>query len=237
MPVRIAICDDCMEDIMSVKKYLEGQAVSIYFDADSLLSDVEGKKKRYDLYLLDIFMEGTVDGIRMAERLRRVQEDAFICFVSTSSDFYREAYDLYAVQYLIKPVQEESIKKLLKRVQKELVRVSGDKEKSFVYSRWGKSGAIPYGKIRYITSRGHTIFVHCTDGKIQESRGKLNDLEQRLYGNTFMRCHQSFIVNVYHMESLNGSELTVGGERVPISRRYSAEVRKRYQEMLFERVD
>lgn len=237
MSMRIAICDDCMKDAQSIKKYLDGQEVGIYFNAESLLSDVEDKRKWYDLYLLDIYMENSINGIELAERLRKVQEEAFICFVSTSDDFYREAYDLYAVQYLIKPVQEESVKKLLGRVQKEIARLSENKERSFIYSRWGKSGLIPYGKIRYISSSGHTLFVYCTDGKVQESTGKLNDLEQQLCGDTFLRCHQSFIVNVYHVEGLNGSELTVGGEQVPVSRRYYAAVKKRYQEMLFEGVD
>lgn len=235
--MRIAVCDDCMEDALFLKKYLGGNEVSIYSNTESLLTDIEDNKKLHDLYLLDIFMEESMDGIKLAERLRRIQEDALICFVSTSDDFYREAYDLYAVQYLIKPVQEESVKQLLQKVQKNLDRSSGGKEKSLIYSWWGEKGMIPYGKIRYISSRGHTLSIYCTDGKIQESTGKLNDLEQQICGDAFLRCHQSFIVNIHYAESLRGSELTVAGERIPVSRRYYAEVKKRYQKMLFEEVD
>lgn len=235
--MRIAVCDDCMEDALSLKKYLGGQDVSIYSDAESLLKDIEDKKKQYDLYLLDIFMEESMNGIKLAEKLRSVQEDVFICFISTSDDFYREAYDLYAVQYLIKPVREESVKKLLWKVQKSLARRLDDKEKNLIYSWWGKRGAIPYGKIRYISSSGHTLSIYCTDGKVQESTGKLNDLERQICGDTFQRCHQSFIVNIYQVKGMNGSELTIAGEQVPVSRRYYAEVKKRYQEMLFEGVD
>lgn len=235
--MRIAVCDDCMEDALSLKKYLGGQDVSIYSDAESLLRDIEDKKKQYDLYLLDIFMEESMNGIKLAEKLRSAQEDVFICFISTSDDFYREAYDLYAVQYLIKPVREESVKKLLWKVQKSLARRLDDKEKNLIYSWWGKRGAIPYGKIRYISSSGHTLSIYCTDGKVQESTGKLNDLERQICGDTFQRCHQSFIVNIYQVEGMNGSELTIAGEQVPVSRRYYAEVKKRYQEMLFEGVD
>ncbi len=232
--MRIAVCDDCMEDALILKKFLEGHEVSVYSDADSLLADVENKKIQYDLYLLDIFMEESMNGIELAGRLRKVQEEAVICFISSSDDFYREAYDLYAVQYLIKPVQEESLKKLLGKVQKTLAR---DSEKKFIYLWWGKNGAIPYGKIHYISSRGHTLSIYCTDGKIQESVGKLNDLENQVCGNTFMRCHQSFIVNMYHVEGLSGTDLTVAGEQIPVSRRYYADVKKRYQEILFEEVD
>lgn len=235
--MRIAVCDDCTEDALNLKKYLAGHEVSVYSDAESLLTDVEGNNRQFDLYLLDIFMEGSMNGIELAGRLRRGQEEAMLCFVSTSDDFYREAYDLYAVQYLIKPVEEESINKLLKKAQANLARYSDSREKILAYSWWGKSGVIPYGKIRYIGTRGHTLAICCTDGRVQESTGKLNNLEQQICGDTFLRCHQSFIVNIYHVEGMSGSELTVAGERIPVSRRYYAEVRKRYQQILFEGVD
>lgn len=238
--MRIAVCDDCMEDALTLKKYLDGQEVSIYSDAESFLADIESEKKQYDLYLMDIYMNDFMNGIELVERLRKVQEEAVVCFVSASNDFYREAYDLYAIQYLIKPVQEESVQKLLRKVQKSLKRgdmPSGGNEKKMIYSRWGKTGAIPYGKIRYVSSRGHTLFIYCTDGQIQESTGKLNDLEHQVCGDIFLRCHQSFIVNMYHVEGLSGTELTVAGEQIPVSRRYYAEVKKRYFEILFEEME
>jgi len=223
-----------MEDALSLKKLLEGHEVSMYSGAEYLLADIENKKIQYDLYLLDIFMEESMNGIELAGMLRKKQEEAVICFISSSDDFYREAYDLYAIQYLIKPIKEESLNKLLRKVQKMDVR---DNEKKLIYSWWGKNGVIPYGKIRYISSRGHTLSIYCTDGKVQESKGKLNELEHQVCGDTFMRCHQSFIVNMYHVEGLSGSDLTVAGEQIPVSRRYYAEVKKRYQEILFEEVD
>lgn len=232
--MQIAVCDDCMEDVLSLKKLLEGHKVSVYSDADSLLADIDNRMIQYDLYLLDIFIEESMNGLELAGRLRKVQEEAVICFISTSDDFYREAYDLYAVQYLIKPVQEESLKNLLRKVQKILER---EGEKKLIYSWWGKNGLIPYGKIRYISSRGHTLYIYCTNGKIQESIGKLNDLEHQVCDDIFIRCHQSFIVNIYHVEGLNGTNLIVAGEEIPVSRRYYDKVRKRYREILFEEVE
>lgn len=238
--MRIAVCDDCIKDALSVKKYLDGQDVSIYSSGESLLEDVEEKNKRYNLYLLDIFMEESMSGIELAERLRKIQEDAMICFISTSDDFYREAYDLYAVQYLIKPVREENVRRLIDKIKKYLDRenrLSGGREKKLIYSWWGKNGAIPYGKIRYISSKGHTLTIYCTDGQTQESKGKLNDLEKQVCGETLMRCHQSFIVNMRYVEGLTGMNLSVLGEQIPVSRRYYAEIKKRYQELLFEEME
>lgn len=232
--MRIAVCDDCAEDALALRKRLIGNEVSVYYSAESLLADAEGKKIQHDLYLLDIFLKDSMDGIELARRLRNLREGAVICFISSSNDFYREAYDLYAVQYLLKPVQEEALNKLLSKVRRFL---NSNGEKKLVYSWWGRTGTIPYGRIRYISSRGHTLSICCTDGSVQESTGKLSDLELRVCGDQLMRCHQSFIVNMYYVERFNGTDLMVAGEWIPVSRRYYDSVRKRYREILFEEVE
>ena len=232
--MRIAVCDDSRQDACAIRDLLGGQKVKLYSDAKSLLADVGQGGVHYDLYLLDIFMENSMSGLELARELRAMDETAALCFVSTSDDFYREAYDLYAIQYLIKPVNGEAMRRLLDKVEQIYLK---DVEKMLPYSWRRASGTIPYGKILYISSREHVLFICCTDGRVQESTGKLNDLEQQICGDTFLRCHQSFIVNIYHVEGMSGSDLTVAGERIPVSRRYYAEVRKRYQQMLFEGVD
>lgn len=70
-----------------------------------------------------------------------------------------------------------------------------------------------------------------------ENTGKLNDLEHQVCDDILIRCHQSFIVNIYHVEGLNGTNLIVAGEEIPVSRRYYDKVRKRYREILFEEVE
>ncbi len=232
--MKIAVCDDCMRDALSVKRFLGGHEARVYSDVDSLLADVKNKKMQYDLYLLDIYMEGPVNGIELAKMLVREQEEAVICFISTSNDFYREAYDLYAVQYLLKPVREEDVKQLLERVSKNLVR---NREKKLFFQSRGQTGSIPYSRILYISSREHTLSICCTGGIVQECKGRLNELAMQVCGEIFMRCHQSFLVNMYHVDSLSGADLIVAGQRIPVSRRYYTEVKKRYQEILLEEVD
>lgn len=223
-----------MEDTLVLKHFLGGHSVSVYSDTCSLLDDINNKKIRFDLYLLDIFMEESMNGIELAKELRRIQEEAAICFISSSNDFYREAYDLYAVQYLLKPVAEADVRKLLDKVSKSLTR---KKEPKLSFQSRGQTGSIPYGKIRYISSREHTISIFTTDGAVWEYKGRLSELAARVCGDIFMRCHQSFIVNMYHVENLSGTDLMVEGERIPVSRRYYTGVKKRYLEILFEEVD
>ncbi len=232
--MKIAICDDCYEDALTLNDFLEGQETKIYSSSDSLMEDVEHRGQQYDLYLLDIFMGDTTDGLELARKLRIRDREAAICFISSSDGFYREAYDLYAVQYLLKPVREKDVEALLDRVSHNISR---NKDQSLRFKFRGQAGAIAYGNILYISSREHTLLIQCRDGTVQRCMGKLSEMEQQVDGNIFQRCHQSFLVNMYQVDSLNGSDLMVAGYSIPISRRYYPEVRRRYREILFEEVE
>lgn len=234
--MRIAVCDDDRQDACAVCELLGGQEVKWYDNAGSMLADVKQKRIRYDLYLLDIFMEDSMNGLELARELRRIDEEAVLCFVSTSSDFYRDAYDLYALQYLIKPVKADDLRRLLEKVEKNSLRQG---EKMLQYSWRREQGVIPYGDVLYISSMKHVLSIWCTDGSVQESAGKLDDLERQICGDAFLRCHQSFIVNMNHVRAFSGTELTLAkdGQKVPVSRRYRTEVKTRFEELLFEGVE
>ncbi len=232
--IRIAICDDDEKDALHLSSCVDDQETRIYYGTDSLLKDLEENGIHYDLYLLDIYIDDSMNGIELAKRIRTIDREAIICFISSSDAFYREAYDLYAVQYLLKPVEPEALKQLLERVS---LSISRNREMHLAFKWRGQTGTIPYSKILFISSREHTMYIQCEDGTVQECRGKLNEMEQQVQGNVFLRCHQSFLVNMYQVDRLNGNELMVSGHCIPISRRYYANVRNRYQEILFEEVD
>ncbi len=232
--MRIAICDDCREDALYLQSLLGGMHMTVLYEsARELLADVRDARISYDLYLLDIYLD-SMDGIRLAKQIRLVDEYGAVCFVSSSDAFYREAYDLYAVQYLLKPVEPETLRQLLERVSRHVAK---NKELS-LHFRWrGQLGAIPYNRILFVSSRAHTLSIYCRDGYIQSCTGRLDEIAERVAGDTFCRCHQSYLVNMYYVDNLDGNDMTLAGYHIPISRRYAAEVKKRYREILFEEMD
>lgn len=230
--MRIAICDDCAADAEELKSRLTGHAAVVYTDAESLLTDVESRSFCYDLYLLDIYITESADGIELAKRIRARQEDVAICFITTSNDFYREAYNLYVLQYLIKPVRDEELQRLLDRVMDTVLR----KDRSLTVRSRKQTICIPYNTILYMSSREHTVSICCEDGAVHECSGRLTEMEQELQGGVFLRCHQSFLVNMYHVDSMSGTQLMIAGHQIPVSRRYYADVRARYHEIMFEEV-
>ena len=99
--MQIALCDDQAEDLKQLTYLIGTQHFTTAFSSgEALLVSMEEFHERYDLYLLDIFMEG-ISGLELARQIRRLDPDALLCFVSTSDDFYREAYNLYIFQYLL----------------------------------------------------------------------------------------------------------------------------------------
>ncbi len=231
--MRIAICDDQKEDGMRLAQHLSEHDLTLFTDAKALLAAIQTGSDGYDLYLLDIYM-GELNGIALAKELRAHFEDAAICFVSSSDAFYREAYDIMDVNYLLKPVQKGQMDKLLARVMrgKEKKRMQ-----SFSYKWNGMPESVPYSNILYVASNGHNVSIYCKDGEVRPCKAKLSDIETQLDPQVFMRCHQSFLMNLYHVDHMDGNELIVGQSRVPISRRYYAEFKKRYLSILFEEVE
>ena len=227
--MHIAICDDNRADAQRLVSMLAGShTASLFPSGEALLMEIDDRMK-YDLYLLDIYMDG-MDGITLARKIRALDRDALLCFITTSEDFYRESYDLYAFQYLIKPVEQKDFTELLFRASERLTR---DRERCVNLSWRGKTKAIPCGHILFLASRGHTLYIQCKDGHIEQCNGRLDELSGQLDNAVFARCHQSYIVNLYNVEALNGDDFLCGEYRVPISRRYAG-VKDRYRALLFE---
>lgn len=233
--MQIAICEDNEKDARRLMQMIGmSHSMEIYTSGEALLLDMEELSARYDLYLLDIFLGNGENGICLANSIRGMDAESLICFVSTSDDFYRQAYDLYAFQYLLKPVEKQDVQKLL---QKAEGMISKNKGRAVTFVRYGKPYAIPYGKILYIASRGHTLLYKCKDGSEYCSNGKLNEAAEDLDPEVFFRCHQSFIVNLYNVDDMQQTVFLCGGEEIPISRPYYQQAKERYRKMLFEEFD
>ncbi len=231
--MRIAICDDCKEDATYLAGLLSDHKCFTYTAPRQLLLAAEYVSDGFDLYLLDICM-GNDSGITLADKIRQKYEDAPICFVSSSEDYYREAYDLMDVNYLLKPVSEQALSKLLERVRRNQAM---DKSKRFSFKYGSSAVTVPYSSILFLSSSGHTVSLVGKDGREWTFKAKLSDVEAQLDADIFVRCHQSFLVNIYHLDHVDGNDLVIGDHRIPISRRYYADLRKRYLAMLFEEVE
>jgi len=111
MSVKIAICDDSAEDIEKLSKVLLNYDhtfnIISYSDGALLMDALLEDEFAVDILFLDIFMPG-LDGIQTAQQIRALRKDLLIIFITTSRDFYPQAYEVFAFNYIVKPFNRSS---------------------------------------------------------------------------------------------------------------------------------
>ena len=232
MTLKIAVCDDVFDDsqrLISLIKAKDSFCECVtYKSGEELLWDFENRV-HFDIIFLDIFM-GAMNGIEVARHIRKVDRDTLLIFVSSSNDFYPDSYDLYAFNYLIKPV---SVDKLNEVYHRALERISKDAQQAVRISFNNNLHTIRYSQLLYLSSEQHVINFFLKNGEILKSYGKLDDFVAQLPVEVFMRCHKSYIVNLKHVTDMTSSEFVLGGIKVPISRNYSEQARVKYHTLMF----
>lgn len=230
--IYIAVCDDNKDDLRGLRDALcqtkQSCSITEYKDAETLLEEVETGCRQFDLFFLDIYLPG-LNGIEAAHRIRVVNEDAVLIFLTTSEEFYREAFDVYAFHYLLKPVKcgelKEVMEKAVARIDKTEIKLS--------ITYHGQSMLLKQANIAYISSAGHYLHFHMKDGQEYTSYGKLDDAEEQLESDLFVRSHKSFMVNLLHIDKLAKEGFYIGNTLVPISRSYAASAKERCYRWLF----
>lgn len=201
----------------------------------------------YDLVLLDIRMPGGT-GLDVAAELRRSAHRPKVIFTTAYPDHAVEAFDLEAVDYLVKPFDADRLRRALERAlaatsdEGEPPQPGGEPATS-VASSPETLGRIPVqqGERTVLVDQSSIIYASAARGysylQLATERVlvslSLNELERRLRGN-FFRAHRSYLVNIDHIRELvpdfKGSLVLVMGDhqhsKVEVSRRQARELRR-----------
>lgn len=230
--IHIAICEDKDEDLAHIRGLLCQIKIlcdlTEYTSAESLLFDIETNQKRFDIYFLDIYLPGQ-NGVDAARHIRAADENAVLIFLTGSEEFYREAFSLYALNYLIKPVSLDDLTHVL---QKALSQIAAPEEMLQISFR-GQNTILRQADIKYISSSNHVLCFHMKDGQEHTSYGRLDEPETQLASEMFVRCHKSFIVNLLYVNRLAREGFYIDDTLIPISRTHAANAKESYHRRLF----
>ncbi|MEA5020178.1 MAG: LytTR family DNA-binding domain-containing protein [Gordonibacter sp.] len=228
--MKIAICDDMSSQREALRKVLSAWAFSrnvsfdIYefTDGSDILEQSTVVLRTFDLIFLDIYM-GQTNGIDTARALRERGVESSLVFLTASSDFAIEGYEVSALSYLVKPVRLEAFNAMMARFLQQYRPKSlflGDR--LFVID-----------DIVYAESNLKIVSFHFKDGAVAHVREKLDVVESRLTERSFLRCHKSYIVNMNYVARVKGgSFITTLEEIVPMRQKDAADLRKTYFEYL-----
>lgn len=233
MPVKIAICDDTPGDIelLSGVLYTYDHSFEIitYTNGETLIDDFLESKPSIDILFLDIYMPG-IDGVKTAQKIRSERKDIKIIFISTSNEHYPQAYEVFAFNYILKPLDRERLYYVLDRAIDEIRREHSQKirfsYKSTVYS-------VDCHDILYIESRDKLLLFHLKDGRALQCYGKLDAIAKELPEQSFIRCHQSFIVNITYITEMGENHFRIGQVVISISKKHLKPAKDQYYSFLF----
>ncbi len=236
MPIKIAICDDIAEDIEQLSAalcaYDSSFEIITYTSGETLISEFLDSNPTVDILFLDIFMPG-IDGLATAQKIRAQRKDIKIIFISSSKEYYPQAYEVFAFNYILKPLDRERLYCVLDCAINEIGRECRHKirfsYKSTVYS-------VDCRDILYIESRDKLILFHLAGKNTLQCYGKLDEFIQELQEQSFIRCHQSFIVNTSYITEMGENNFRVGQIMIGISKKYLKSAKDRYYAYLFSQM-
>ncbi len=224
MNYQIAICDD--EPIICnllkelVKKWAKKNNIKVkiqtFSSAESFLFTYE-EDKGFDILLLDIEMSG-MNGVDLAQIIREQNKSIQIVFITGYMDYISQGYDVEALNYLLKPVNEE---KLFEVLDKAIERISVSEKVIYIESN-GEMIQLPLHSILYAEVDRNYITIHTLEGKYTRKQ-TLTDLEDEL-DEGFFRVGRSFLINLMYIKRTSKTEVELkNGDIVPLARgRYEA---------------
>lgn len=227
---RIAIVDDqigYLEDISQfITKFYFKSGISCTIDtfpkAQLLLYEME-ENMNYDIYLLDIEMP-EVDGLALAEKIRAIDNEGYIVFITSHLKFLINGYDYFAFQYIPKNDLKQKLVPTLTSIQKRLVV---DREKFYQICTNHRYEKILYKDIYYVYKEGKNAIFVTENGNIS-IRETLKNIYKELEKNEFILIDRGYIVNIVHIMRLYQNTIYLRNkETLKVSRTYADQVKKR----------
>lgn len=192
-----------------------------------------------DAAFLDIHMPG-LTGFDLARAMQRFERRPALVFVTADEEGALEAFDLAAVDYLLKPVRAERLHRSVGRIVEALkagggqsgAPASDQQPEMIAVTLGGTTRMIRRDEVRYVQAQGDYARLHTEDASYLV-RVPMADLERQWSDAGFVRVHRSYLVALGHVSRIRlGSDhpsVTVGGAELPVSRRLLPALRDRLE--------
>jgi DNA-binding LytR/AlgR family response regulator len=247
--LKILAVDDEQPQLQDLARLLRSspivQEVECASDGHDAL--VKASSQPYDAIFLDVRMPD-LDGLELARVLRRFAAPPQLVFVTAHDNAAVDAFELHALDYLLKPVARRRVEEALERVAAAVSvaeglpvdgagegRTSTGKETDVIAVsnvRSGSTRLISRSSILYAQSHGDFVRIVVEDGRYL-LRATLSDLERRWEPFGFVRVHRQYVANLHQAVELRPlfggtAELAFAdGRTIPVARRHVAELGRR----------
>ncbi|WP_342608783.1 LytTR family DNA-binding domain-containing protein [Vibrio tritonius] len=212
-----------------VQTYSQIEVVAAFDDGLEAFKYLQQNK--VDVVFLDINIP-SIDGMLLARNIHQFSQKPHIVFTTAYKEFAVDAFELEAFDYLLKPLNEERVKRLLSKLESVALAHEPVMVEEAIESRPDtinlmKDNRIcvtPVEEVRYAEAQEKITLVFTADGEFSVPYS-ISELMEKLPENQFFRCHRSYCVNlkciaeiIPWMNSTYMLKLHDIKEKVPVSR-------------------
>ena len=235
--LKVVICEDNKNQREKITQIVENIILREEFnmelaiatkDPKEVLNYMENNKNMVGIYFLDVDLHVSMNGIKLAEKIRELDPNGFIIFVTTHSEmsFLTFEYKVEAMDYIIKDNYQnikERVNKCMQKANSIYYSKNNKDDKFFTVNCDDYILNIKYNDILFLETSDqiHKVRIH-EENKQVEFYGTLKDIEETL-DDRFYRCHRSFIVNRDKINRIDKKEriiYMINGEQCFASTRY-----------------
>jgi len=167
-----------------------------------------------ELLFLDINLP-KLSGLNLFKSLPRKPR---VIFTTAYPEYAVEGFELDAVDYLLKPFSFERFHQAVNKAKAALGQKEEDKD-ILIVREDKRTYRLPLDAIRYIEGYGDYVKIF-SDQKTWIINETMKHLSDSLPENRFLRVHKSYIVSLDHIEYLEGNQLKIAGQMIPIGQAY-----------------
>ena len=178
-------------------------------------------KNKVDLMFLDVEMPGT-NGI---DFLKNLDNPPMVILTTAYPQYAVEAYELDVVDYLVKPIKFERFVRSVAKAD-EIMKMSASPcifdayEDKFIFIKSDRKYVkVNFDDLLFIEGLKDYVIIHATHGKYMTAMN-VKTIFNKLPENIFFRVSKSYIVNVNHIDDIDGAYINIKGNQVPIGRSY-----------------
>ncbi len=227
--MKIVICDDdkmMVEDVKNrIIKFFENEAIEVksFFSGEDFIECIQNEDG-IDLVVMDIELNDGLNGIEFVKELNKKQRKCKVIYltgyVEYVSSVYETEHEYFVLKTAIKEYFEQALKKAVAALRK-------NKKMIFIESRFCKA-LIDCDEIIYIERNKRTTRVVCSNACYETSE-KLDSVHQKLDRDIFIRCHNSYIINLKMVKHYKDNEFVLcTGETVKVTRTHKKQTEEKF---------
>ena len=225
--MNIAVCDNEPLVCQEIKQGLSASSINIdcqifeYHSGKALLDS----GINFDMVFLDIELKESLDGLEIAQLMKKQNPDLILIFISAYSKYVSSAFYLDTFHFLLKPIEPALLQQEFRRGLKKYQSLYS----KFLISYNHEKVALDIKDIIYLESQKRKLFIKLTGENAYETYGKISSQEELCNMHGFIRIHRSYLVNPHFIARFERQNVILTTkEALPVSRKYHKAAKEKF---------